>query len=181
MLSTGIRTSVGVKIFGPDLIEINRLGRQIESAVLTVPGTRSAFAERVSEGYYLDFELRRDTIARYDLTVADVQDVIQSAVGGANVTTTIEGRQRFPVNVRYGRAFRDDLDQLGRVLVETPMGAQVPLGQLAELKITSGPTQIRSEAARLVGYVYVDMAGRDLGSYVEDASSRENGPNSHRL
>jgi Cu(I)/Ag(I) efflux system membrane protein CusA/SilA len=169
MLSTGIRTPVGVKIFGPELSEITSLGREIEKAVEMVPGTRSAFAERVSEGYYLDFAMKRDAIARYGLTVADVQDVIQSAVGGANVTTTIEGRQRFPVNVRYGRAFRGDLDRLGRVLVETPLGAQVPLNQLAELKITAGPTQIRSEAARLVGYVYIDMTGRDLGSYVSDA------------
>ncbi len=169
MLSTGIRTPIGIKIFGPDLREIARLGREVEQAVSMVPGTRSAFAERVSEGYYLDFAVRRASIARYGLTVDDVQAVIQSAVGGANVTTTIEGRERFPVNVRYGREFRDDLAKLQRVLVETPIGAQVPLGELAALKITSGPTSIKSEAAQLVGYVYVDIAGRDAGSYVRDA------------
>ena len=169
MLSTGIRTPIGIKIFGPDLREIARLGREVEQAVSMVPGTRSAFAERVSEGYYLDFAVRRASIARYGLTVDDVQAVIQSAVGGANVTTTIEGRERFPVNVRYGREFRDDLAKLQRVLVETPIGAQVPLGELADLKITSGPTSIKSEAAQLVGYVYVDIAGRDAGSYVRDA------------
>jgi Cu(I)/Ag(I) efflux system membrane protein CusA/SilA len=169
MLSTGIRTPVGVKIFGPELEEIGRIGQEIERAVGMVPGTRSVFAERVSEGYYLDFDVRRDAIGRYGLTVEDVQQVIQSAVGGANVTTTIEGRERFPVNVRYGREFRDDLWRLKRVLVETPLGAQVPLEQLADLRITSGPTMIKSEAAQLVGYVYVDVADRDLGGYVRDA------------
>ena len=169
MLSTGIRTPIGIKIFGPDLREIARLGREVEQAVSMVPGTRSAFAERVSEGYYLDFVVRRASIARYGLTVDDVQAVIQSAVGGANVTTTIEGRERFPVNVRYGREFRDDLTKLQRVLVETPIGAQVPLGELADLKISSGPTSIKSEAAQLVAYVYVDIADRDAGSYVRDA------------
>jgi Cu(I)/Ag(I) efflux system membrane protein CusA/SilA len=169
MLTTGIRTPIGIKIFGPDLKEINRIGREIEQHVGKVRGTRSAFSERVSEGYYLDFALRRDAIARYGLSVMDVQDVIQSAVGGANVTMTIEGRERYPVNVRYGRTFREDLDRLGRVLVETPTGTQVPMRELADLKITSGPSQIRSEKAQLVGYVYVDMAGRDVGGYVEDA------------
>jgi copper/silver efflux system protein len=136
-----------------------------------VPGTRSAFAERVSEGYYLDFDIRRAEIARYGLTVGDVQEVIQSAVGGANVTTTIEGRERYPVNVRYGRSFREDLWRLRRVLVETPTGVQVPLEQLADLKITSGPAMIKSEAAQLVGYVYIDVAGRDPGGYVRDAKA----------
>ena len=169
MLSTGIRTPVGVKIFGPELNEISRIGRDIENAVRMAPGTRSAFAERVSEGDFLDFVVRRDAIARYGLTVMDVQDVIQSAVGGANVTTTIEGRERYPINVRYGREFRDDLWSLKRVLIDTPAGAQVPLQELADLKIVSGPTMIKSEAAQLVGYVYIDFAGRDVGGYVQDA------------
>lgn len=169
MLATGIRTPIGIKVFGPKLEEISRIGRGIEEAIAMVPGTRSAFAERVAEGYYLDFTVRRDAIARYNLTVEDVQGVIQSAVGGANVTTTIEGRERFPVNVRYGREFRDDLWRLRRVLVETPIGAQVPLEQLADLRLTSGPTMIKSEAAQLVGYVYVDIAERDPGRYVADA------------
>ncbi len=169
MLSTGIRTPIGIKVFGPDLAEIARIGREIEGAIGMVPGTRSVFAERVSEGYYLDFAVDRSAIARYGLTIDDVQAVIQSAVGGANVTTTIEGRERFPVNVRYGRELRDDLTRLRRVLVETPIGAQVPLGELVDLKMTDGPTSIKSEAAQLVGYVYVDISGRDAGRYVRDA------------
>jgi Cu(I)/Ag(I) efflux system membrane protein CusA/SilA len=169
MLATGIRTPIGIKVFGPDLKEVSRIGKDIEGALKMVDGTRTAFAERVSEGYYLDFDVHREVIARYGLTVADVHEVIQSAVGGANVTTTIEGRERYPVNVRYGRSFRSDLWRLRRVLVETPMGAQVPLEQLADLRLTSGPTSIKSEAAQLVGYVYVDFAGRDTGGYVHDA------------
>jgi copper/silver efflux system protein len=171
MLATGIRTPIGVKIFGPDLKEISRIGQEMEMHVGMVPGTRSVFAEHVAEGYYLDFDVRRDAIARYNLTVADVEEVIQSAVGGADVTTTIEGRERYPVNVRYGRAFRSDLWSLKRVLVETPTGAQVPLEQLADLRITSGPGMIKSEAAQPVGYVYIDVAGRDTGSYVAQAKA----------
>jgi Cu(I)/Ag(I) efflux system membrane protein CusA/SilA len=169
MLSTGIRTPVGVKVFGPDLNEVARILADVETTVSMVPGTRSAFAERVSQGYYVDFEMKRSEIARYGLSVMDVQEVIQSAVGGANITQTIEGRQRFPVNVRYGRELRDDLGKLRRVLVATPAGAQVPLEELADLHITSGPTMIKSEAARMVGYVYVDVTGRDIGGYMDDA------------
>ncbi len=172
MLSTGIRTPLGVKVFGPDLKEISRIGKGIEEAANMVQGTRSAFAERVAEGYYLDFDIRRGAIARYGLTEADVQDVIQSAVGGANVTTTIEGRQRYPVNVRYARSFRSNLEGLRRVLVEAPTGAQVPVEELADLRLVSGPTMIKSEAAQLVGYVYIDFAGRDTGSYVADLQSK---------
>jgi Cu(I)/Ag(I) efflux system membrane protein CusA/SilA len=148
---------------------LNKVLSEIESVVSMVPGTRSAFAERVSQGYYLDFNVKRDAIARYALSVADVQEVIQTAVGGGNVTQTIEGRQRFPVNIRYARELRDDLTSLRRVLVATPGGAQVPLEELADLKFVDGPGQIKSEAAQLVGYVYVDMAGRDLGSYMAEA------------
>lgn len=169
MLSTGIRTPIGVKVFGPDLAEIGRILSEVEAAVGTVQGTRSAFAERVNQGYYLDFDVDREAIARYGLSVMDVQDVIMAAVGGANVTQTIEGRLRFPVNVRYGRELRDDLGKLRRVLVATPTGAQVPLEELAELRFVDGPTLIKSEAAQLVGYVYVDVAGRDTGSYMDDA------------
>jgi len=169
MLSTGIRTPIGVKVFGPDLAEIGRILSQVEAAVGTVQGTRSAFAERVNQGYYLDFDINRAAIARYGLSVMDVQDVIVAAVGGANLTQTIEGRQRFPVNVRYGRELRDDLGKLRRVLVATPTGAQVPLEELAELRFVDGPTLIKSEAAQLVGYVYVDITGRDTGSYMDDA------------
>jgi Cu(I)/Ag(I) efflux system membrane protein CusA/SilA len=171
MLSTGIRTPVGVKVFGPDLVEISRIAQEVEMHVGMVPGTRSAFAERVAEGYYLDFVPRRDAIARYGLTVADVQEVLQSAVGGANVTTTVEGRERYPVNVRYARAFRSDLWHLRRVLVETPTGAQVPLEELAELRIVKGPGMVKTEAAQPVGYVFIDVAGRDVGSYLDDAKA----------
>jgi Cu(I)/Ag(I) efflux system membrane protein CusA/SilA len=168
MLATGIRTPVGVKVYGLDLKEVSRIGKEVEAAANMVAGTRSAFAERVAEGYFLDFEPHRSAIARYGLTESDVQAVIQSAVGGANVTTTVEGRERYPVSVRYARDFRDDLDRLRRVLVETPTGAQVPMGELAEVRLTPGPNMIKSEAAQLVGYVYVDFAGRDTGGYVAD-------------
>jgi Cu(I)/Ag(I) efflux system membrane protein CusA/SilA len=141
----------------------------VEAAVGSVRGTRSAFAERVTQGYYLDFDINREAIARYGLSVMDVQEVIMSSVGGANLTQTIEGRQRYPINVRYGRELRDRPEKLNRVLVATPMGAQVPLGELAELRFVDGPTMIKSEAAQLVGYVYVDVADRDIGGYMDDA------------
>jgi copper/silver efflux system protein len=169
MLSTGIRTPVGVKVFGPDLTEIGHILSQVETVVSTVRGTRSAFAERVSEGYYLDFDINREAIARYGLSVMDVQEVIQAAVGGVNLTQTIEGRQRYPVNVRYGRELRDDIGTLQRVLVATPSGVQVPLEELADLRFVNGPGMIKSEAAQLVGYVYVNVAGRDTGGYMNDA------------
>lgn len=171
MLSTGVRTPVGVKVFGPDLKEVSRIAKEVEGHMSMVPGTRNVFAERVSEGYYLDFDVRRDAIARYGLTVTDVHDVIQSAVGGANVTMTIEGRERYPVNVRYGRSYREELWRLRRVLVATPLGPQVPLEELADLRIVPGPTMIKSEAAQPVGYVYADVAGRDVGGYVADAKA----------
>jgi Cu(I)/Ag(I) efflux system membrane protein CusA/SilA len=169
MLTTGVRTPVGIKVYGPDLQQIEALGARLEPILRDVPGTRSVFAERVAGGYFVDFELRRDELARYGLSVQQVQDVIVSGIGGENVTTTIEGRARFPVNVRYPRDLRDDLDTLGRVLVMTPSGAQVPLAQLAFLRTVTGPSMIRNENGLLVGYVYVDVAGRDVGGYVEDA------------
>jgi Cu(I)/Ag(I) efflux system membrane protein CusA/SilA len=170
MLSTGVRTPVGIKVFGPELAGIEALGQKIESALLqNVPGTRSAYAERAAGGYFVDFDLKRDALARYGLTVAEVQDVIMSAVGGENVSTTIEGRARFPVNLRYPRELRDDLDALGRVLVMTPSGAQIPLAQIAELRLVNGPSMIRNENGLLAGYVIVDMVGRDVGGYVEEA------------
>jgi Cu(I)/Ag(I) efflux system membrane protein CusA/SilA len=171
MLSTGIRTPVGVKVFGPDLDGINDIAGQVESAIRMVPGTRNVFAERVTGGYYLDFTVKRDQIARYGLTVQDVEMVIESAIGGANVTTTIEGRERFPVNVRYQRSFRSDVNALKRTLISTPGGAQVPLDQVATISLTTGPTVIRTEQAQLLGYVYVDVADRDIGSYVTDAKA----------
>jgi copper/silver efflux system protein len=171
MLSTGIRTPVGVKVFGPNLDGINEIAGQVESAIRMVPGTRNVFAERVTGGYYLDFTVKRDQIARYGLTVQDVEMVIETAIGGANITTTIEGRERFPVNVRYQRSFRTDVSALKRTLISTPRGAQVPLDQVATISLTTGPTVIRTEQAQLLGYVYVDIADRDIGSYVTDAKA----------
>ncbi len=168
MLTTGVRTPVGVKIFGPDLKAIEEIGKAIEMIAKDVPGTRSAYAERVSGGYFLDFAIKREEIARFGLTVMDVSKIIESAIGGESITTTIEGRERYPVNLRYLRELRDDLDKLKRVTVSAPNGAQVPLAQLADLKMVSGPAMIRDEDGMLSGYVYVDMAGRDVGGYVED-------------
>jgi Cu(I)/Ag(I) efflux system membrane protein CusA/SilA len=168
MLTTGVRTPVGIKIFGPDLKKIEEIGKAIEMIAKEVSGTRSVYAERVSGGYFLDFVIKRDEIARYGFTVMDVSKIIESAIGGESITTTIEGRERYPVNVRYLRELRDDLPKLGRVLVSTPNGAQVPITQLAELRMVSGPAMIRDEDGMLSGYVYVDMAGRDVGGYVED-------------
>jgi len=169
MLSTGIRTPIGIKIFGPDLAEIERVGERLEPILRALPGTRSVYAERVAGGYFVDFDLNRDELARYGLTVAAAQEVVMSAVGGENVSTTIEGRARFPVNVRYPRELRDDLEQLGRVLVMTPSGAQIPLSQVAEIRMVTGPAMIRNENGLLAGYVYVDMVGSDVGGYVESA------------
>jgi copper/silver efflux system protein len=169
MLTTGIRTPVGLKVYGADLREIEAVGAQLEGVLRSVPGTRSVFAERVAGGYFIDFDLKRDALARHGLSVAEVQDVIMSAIGGENVTTTVEGRSRFPVNVRYPRGLRDDLDQLSRVLVMTPSGANVPLAQVADVKLRTGPAMIRNENGLLAGYVFVDIAGRDVGGYVDDA------------
>ncbi|MBI2956794.1 MAG: efflux RND transporter permease subunit, partial [Acidobacteria bacterium] len=169
MLTTGIRSPVGIKILGPDLRRIEELGTHLEQALSQVPGTRSVFAERTTGGYFLDFEVRREALARYGLTVDDVNRVLLSGVGGENITVTVEGRERYPVNVRYARELRDDLGQLERVLVSTPSGTQVPLAQLADLRLRSGPGMIRNENGRLSGYVYVDVAGRDIGGYVEEA------------
>jgi len=168
MLTTGVRTPVGIKIFGPDLKQIEEIGKRIEMTAQDVPGTRSVYAERVSGGYFLDFDIKREEIARYGLTVMDIGQIIESAIGGESIATTIEGRERYPINVRYLRELRDDPDKLRRVLVATPTGTQVPLGQLTTLRLRSGPAMIRDEDGMLSGYVYVDMAGRDIGGYVED-------------
>jgi Cu(I)/Ag(I) efflux system membrane protein CusA/SilA len=169
MLSTGVRTPIGLKIFGNDPDEIERIGAQLESILGGIAGTRSVYAERVAGGYFLDFQPRRDQLARYGLTIEQVQDVIMSAIGGENITTTIEGRARFPVNLRYPRELRDDLNQIQRVLVPVPGGAQVPLVQLADIQIHHGPAMVRDENGFLAGYVFVDIAGRDVGGYVEEA------------
>jgi Cu(I)/Ag(I) efflux system membrane protein CusA/SilA len=169
MLLTGIKTPIGIKIFGPDLTVIQDLGRQIEHVMQGVPDTRSVYAERVAQGYFTDIQIDREAIARYGLTVGDVQDVIQAALGGGEVTQTVEGRQRYPVNVRYAAAFRQDLPALQRVLVKTSSGASVPLGQLADIALTPGPSMIRDEDGQLAGYVYVDTSTRDIGGYVARA------------
>ena len=169
MLTTGVRTPVGIKVMGADLPTIERIGQRIEQLLRDVPGTRSVFAERVADGNFVDFVPRRDELARYGLTIDQVQGVIMSAIGGENVTTTIEGRERYPVNVRYPRELRDDLDKLRRVLVAAPGGAQIPLGQVADIRLVSGPSMLRDEGGFLAGYVYVDIAGRDVGTYVDEA------------
>ena len=171
MLLTGIKTPVGIKIFGADLDVIQGLGQQIKRILQPVPGTRSVYAERVSQGYFTDIRVDRQAIARYGLTVEDVQDVIQSALGGENVTQTVEGRERYPVNVRYARAFRETLPELERVLVTTPDGANVPLGQLAAISLTTGPAMVRDEDAHLAGYVYIDTGTSDIGGYVDAAKA----------
>src|SRR5438067_2237192 len=171
MLTTGIRTPVGIKVLGADLKQIENVGKQLEQIVGRVPGARSVYGERVSGGYFVDFDIDRAAIARYGLTIDDVQQTIMTAIGGENVATTIEGRERDPINVRYPRELRDEMDKLGRVLVPISGGAQVPLAQLAALRIVEGPAMIRDENGKLAGYVYIDVdtARRDLGSFVDDA------------
>jgi len=170
MLSTGIRTPIGVKIYGPDLIGIDQLSKQIEAAVRPVPGTTSAYAERVEGGYYLEILPDRPALARYGLMIGDLQETILTALGGEPVTTTVEGRERYTVNVRYPRAFRSDPQSIAeQVLVQAPGGMSIPLGQLAQIKLTQGPPMVRTENAQLVNYLYVDMQGRDIGGYVADA------------
>src|SRR6266581_3598958 len=166
MLATGIRSVLGVKVFGPDLDQIGRIARDIEQTLATVPGTRSAFAERTTGGYYLDFNVKRDEAARYGLTVGDVQDVIETAIGGKNITQTVEGRERYSVNLRYPRELRDSVEKLKRTLVSTPAGQLVPIGQMTDIHYTTGPPMVRDEDAQLVGYVFVDVVDRDLVGYV---------------
>lgn len=199
MLSTGIRTPVGIKIMGSNLREIEKLGMEIENLIKDIQGTRSVYAERVTTGYFLDIKVKREEAARYGLTVDDIQEVIQSAVGGMNLTITIEGRERYPVNIRYSRELRNDVEKLKRVLVpvmnadfgmrtsefisqfaiSNPQSAirnlqslQVPLGELADIKIVRGPTGIKSEEGLLTSYVYIDFSGRDVGGYVEEAKKK---------
>jgi Cu(I)/Ag(I) efflux system membrane protein CusA/SilA len=201
MLATGIRTPVGIKVLGPKIEEVEKIGLELEHYIKDIPGTRSAYAERVTTGYFLDFNIRRKEIARYGLSVEDVQEVIQSALGGMNLTTTIEGRERYPVNVRYARELRGDMERMKRILVPVgmassqatgasmgsgsgPRGAgstltiqnskllQLPLGQLADINVVKGPTAIKSEQGLLTSYVYIDFSGRDMGGYVEEAKEK---------
>src|SRR6201747_268270 len=172
MLSTGIRTPVGIKVLGADLAELEKLARQIEGVVKTVPGTSSAYAERVIGGYYLDVVPDREALARYGLMVSDVQDVVSSALGGETITTTVEGRERYGVNLRYPRDLRSDPQSIAReVLVAMPAGGTVPLGEVAAIKLTRGPTTIRTENGQLAVYIFVDIRDRDLGGYVADAKA----------
>ena len=186
MLSTGIRTPLGLKIFGPDVEGIERLGVALEKLIKDVPHTRSVYAERVNTGYFLDIAVKREEAARYNLTVDDVNDIIRSSIGGANVTTTIEGRGRYPVNIRYARELRGSFDTIKRVLVPVsltavqseipavtaPGSAHVPLEQLADIKVVKGPTQIKSEAGMLTAYVYIDHSTGDAGTYIKEAKKR---------
>jgi len=169
MLSTGIKTPVGIKVSGPDLSTLQELSKSIEQAMKTLPDTLSAFGDRAVGGYYLDFEINRDSAARYGLTVGQVQDVIKSAIGGMNVTETVEGLERYPVNIRYPRALRGDMETLERVLIPTPTGAQIPLAMVADIKYQRGPPVIKSEDARPNAWIYVDISTSDIGGFVRQA------------
>jgi Cu(I)/Ag(I) efflux system membrane protein CusA/SilA len=187
MLATGIRTPVGVKVMGPKLEILEKISTDVENAIKDIKGTRSAYAERVTTGYFLDIRPKRDEIARYGLSMEDVQSVIQSALGGMNLATTIEGRERYPVNVRYARELRNDVESIKRIFVPVSMSADssgmqggakpaslahIPLGLLADVEIVKGPTQIKSEEGLLANYVFVDFSGRDVGGYVEEAKKK---------
>jgi Cu(I)/Ag(I) efflux system membrane protein CusA/SilA len=170
MLATGIRTPVGVKVFGTDLAEMEKVARQVEAAIRTVPGTTSAFAERIIGGYYLNVEPDRAQLARYGLMITDVQDVIATALGAEAVTTTVEGRERYTVSIRYPRNLRSDPQTIAtQVLIPLPNGGTVPLGEVAKVELARGPATIRTENSQLAAYIYVDLRDRDLGSYVADA------------
>jgi Cu(I)/Ag(I) efflux system membrane protein CusA/SilA len=170
MLTTGVRTPVGVKIYGADIHVIERIGTDIERLLPSIPGTRSAFAERTSGGFFVDFVWKRDALARYGLSMDEAQMVVMSAIGGDTVTTTFEGRERYPVSVRYFQDYRSDIHQLRQVLVPVMDGkTQIPVGQLADVRLVSGPAMLREENGLLTGYVYVDVADRDIGSYVAEA------------
>ena len=169
MLSTGVRTPLGIKVLGADIVQIEKIGTQLETLLRGVPGTRSVFAERAAGGYFLDIEIDREKIARYGLSIMDVQTALASSVGGDNVSTTVEGRARYPVNVRYPREDRDSLEALERVLLTTSSGVQIPLAQVAAIKEIQGPSMIRNENGMLAGYVFVDVFSRDIGGYVKTA------------
>lgn len=169
MLSTGFRSNLGIKVFGPDLKTIEDIGVQIEGVLSQKVGTRSVFAERVTGGYFLDFDIDREKAARYGLTVGDVEDIIETAIGGKNISQTVEGQERYPINVRYQRELRGDIEELERVVVPTPTGAQIPISLLADINFSTGPPQIRNENGQKVGYVFVDVEGKDFEGYVNDA------------
>jgi Cu(I)/Ag(I) efflux system membrane protein CusA/SilA len=172
MLTTGFRSVLGIKVFGPDLAGIQDLGVKIEKSLADFPKTRGVFAERTTGGYFLDIEVRREAAARYGLTAGDVNDIVETAIGGKTVATTVEGRERYPISVRYARDFREDLDALKRVLVPTPSGAQVPISMVADISYRTGPPSIRNENGQLVGFVFVDVTTDDIDGYVQAASQR---------
>jgi Cu(I)/Ag(I) efflux system membrane protein CusA/SilA len=178
MLTTGFRSILGIKVFGPDLGKIQDIGVQIEKALSDFPKTRSAFAERTTGGYFLDFTPNREVAARYGLTVGDVNDIIETAIGGKTIATTVEGRERYPISVRYARDFRDDLDTIKRVLVAVPAGnseggtPQIPISMLADITYNTGPPSVRTENGQLVGFVFVDITSDDIQGYVDAASKR---------
>ena len=169
MLSTGIKTAIGIKVSGPDLDVLQGISKNIEMAMKTLPETTSAFGDRTVGGYYLDFDINREAAARYGLTVGDVQDVIQSAIGGMNITETVEGLERYPVNLRYPRELRDDMESLSRVLIPTPLGQQIPIAMVAKLELRRGPPSIKSEDARPNAWIYVDISSSDIGGFVAKA------------
>ncbi len=169
MISTGVKTPLGIKISGPDLVEIQKIGQEIEKVIKEIPGTLSVFSERVAGARYIDIDIDRRAAARFGLNIADIQEVISTAVGGSNVTQTVEGLERYPVNMRYPRAVRDSVDKLRQLPIVTPNSSQVALHEVAEIRIVDGPGMIKSENARRIGWVYVDIKDRDLGGYVVDA------------
>jgi Cu(I)/Ag(I) efflux system membrane protein CusA/SilA len=169
MLSTGIRTPVGIKVLGPDVHVIQKISEEIEAKIRPIAGTRTVYAERTSGGYYVDIVFNRDELARYGIPMEEAQMIVASAIGGENVSYTVEGLERYPINVRYAREFREDLESLKRVLVPTPQGLPIPLAQLAEIRRVEGPAMIRNENGMRAGYVYIDIENRDVGGYVNDA------------
>jgi copper/silver efflux system protein len=172
MLTTGLRSILGIKLFGPTLEGLERVGISVERALAGLPGARSAFAERATGGYFIDFTVNRDAAARYGLRVDDVNQIVETAIGGSTISTAVEGRERYPISIRYARDFRDDIDALKRVLVTTPTGTQVPISLLADLRYRTGPAEIREENGQLVSYVFVDIASGDINGYVQAASKR---------
>jgi len=169
MLATGIKTPLGIKIAGPDLDVIQKIGQEIEAVLKQIPGTASAFSERVAGGRYVTADILRDQASRYGLNIDDVQDIVRTAIGGMNVTETVEGLERYPVNVRYPRGARDSVEKLRELAIVTPSGQQIPLSAVADLRVEDGPPMIKSENARLNGWIFVDIAGVDLGTYVSQA------------
>jgi Cu(I)/Ag(I) efflux system membrane protein CusA/SilA len=178
MLTTGFRTALGVKVFGPDLAKIQDVGNQIEKALANLPDTRGVFAERTTAGYFLDIVPRREAAARYGLTAGDINDIVETAIGGKTIATTVEGRERYPISVRYARDFREDIEALKRVLVTVPMNpqnasaspTQIPLSMVADIRYQTGPPSIRNENGMLVGFVFVDASTSDIGGYVRRAT-----------